>query len=119
VGRALLDDQLIQAERETLSAATRIRTIVGDLMMPTMTGFDFYAALTQQRPDDAQRVVFITGGTISAETALSLDALPNPRVEKPFDLGSLRALVAQRLSPLEALPPDLSSDNRAGAGPLE
>ena len=38
-----------------------------------------------------------TGGVFTARTQAFLDAVPNARVEKPFDRLQLKSLVAERL----------------------
>jgi two-component system cell cycle sensor histidine kinase/response regulator CckA len=37
----------------------------------------------------------MTGGAFTVRARQFLDAVPNPHVEKPFDVGRLRALVAK------------------------
>ena len=72
--------------------------IFSDLMMPDMTGMAFYEELLRTRPEDAARVVFLTGGAITAEIADFLATVPNLRLEKPFGVVALRATVQQILS---------------------
>ncbi len=42
---------------ESLSSGQRFDVIFSDLMMPQMTGMDFYRELTKRSPDDAGRIV--------------------------------------------------------------
>jgi fluoride ion exporter CrcB/FEX len=42
-------------------------------------------------------MVFVTGGAFTAGARSFLDEVPNARVEKPFELETLRALVNARL----------------------
>ena len=67
-------------------------------MMPDMTGMAFYEELLRTRPEDAARVVFLTGGAVTAEIADFLATVPNLRLEKPFGVVELRATVQQILS---------------------
>jgi len=67
--------------------------ILSDLMMPGMSGIDFYTALLQTHPKMASRVVFVTGGAFTPEANAFLGRLTNERLEKPFDVNQLRALV--------------------------
>ncbi|HVZ34744.1 MAG TPA: response regulator, partial [Polyangiaceae bacterium] len=46
---------------DLLDAGRSFDLIVSDLMMPEMTGIDFYEALCARHPDAARRVIFITG----------------------------------------------------------
>ncbi len=71
--------------------------ILCDLMMPDMTGPDFYEALLASRPQTARLVVFLSGGTITSDGADFLAAVSNARLEKPFELATLRELVRKRL----------------------
>ncbi len=78
----------------------RFDLILCDLMMPLMTGMDLYAAILDKVPDQAKRIVFLTGGAFTPSAQAFLDHVPNLRVAKPFNLTSLRMLVADRLAEL-------------------
>jgi PAS domain S-box-containing protein len=71
----------------------RYTVIVSDLMMPEMTGMEFYAQLQGLDPQQAQRVVFITGGAFTSTANTFLATVANPRLDKPFELTALRNLV--------------------------
>jgi DNA-binding response OmpR family regulator len=62
-------------------------------MMPKRTGMDLHAELAALSPDQAQRMVVLTGGTFTEKASRFLATVPNIRVEKPFDAASLRALI--------------------------
>ena len=70
----------------------RFDLILCDLMMPTMTGIDFYAEISSIAPEVLDRIVFITGGAFTPAARAFMDRVPNPRLEKPFTAHSLRAL---------------------------
>jgi CheY-like chemotaxis protein len=70
--------------------------ILCDLMMPDMTGMDLHADLVRRDPRVAERMVFLTGGAFTGDARRFLDEVPNARLEKPFDVGALRAAVRQR-----------------------
>ncbi len=74
--------------------------IFSDMMMPDMTGMDFYEALLKSRPDVAERVVFVSGGGITIETRDFLAAVTNVRIEKPFNVAKLRGTVQEMLARL-------------------
>lgn len=76
-----------------IARGDRFDVILCDLMMPTMTGMDLHAALTALAPDQAERMVLLSGGAFTPKARHFLDSVPNVRVEKPFDPTSLRALV--------------------------
>jgi CheY-like chemotaxis protein len=71
--------------------------VFSDLLMPEMTGMELHRALSQAHPALAQRMVFLTGGACT-EAAREFLAQPGMEcVEKPFDLESIRQVIARRL----------------------
>jgi CheY-like chemotaxis protein len=68
-----------------------------DLMMPEVSGTDFYKQLSVSAPELLDRLVFMTGGVFSTRTNAFLEKLPNPCIEKPFDIGALLALINERV----------------------
>jgi signal transduction histidine kinase len=68
--------------------------ILCDLMMPEMTGMDFYAALAAHSQTLARRVVFMTGGAFTPTAREFLDRVDNPHIDKPVDIKRLRQLIA-------------------------
>jgi CheY-like chemotaxis protein len=99
IGRLLRKDHQVTLAARAEDALRPIRdgkryaVIVSDIMMPEMTGMDFYAELQRLDPQQAGRVVFITGGAFTSGADAFLDAVANPRLEKPFELAALRELV--------------------------
>jgi PAS domain S-box-containing protein len=81
-----------------VTAGERFDVILCDLMMPTMTGMELYTALVSVAPDQAERMIFLTGGAFTPQTRAFLDDVTNARLEKPFQLEALRALVNARLT---------------------
>ena len=78
---------------ELLASGKRFDVILSDLMMPEMSGMEFYDELTRRFPAAADRVVFISGGTFTPSAKAFLDRVPNPRLEKPFDPRRLREII--------------------------
>jgi CheY-like chemotaxis protein len=62
-------------------------------MMRPMDGAEVYRALVAHRPNLAARIVFMTGGLVEPETQAFIRSLPNPCIEKPFDVRSLEQLL--------------------------
>jgi PAS domain S-box-containing protein len=94
------DVVVITSAREALDrivSGERFDVILCDLMMPIVTGAQFYDELTLLSPGIAARIVFLTGGAFTAKTREFLDRVPNARLEKPFESQTLRALVNERL----------------------
>jgi signal transduction histidine kinase len=79
-----------------LDAGERFDVILCDLMMPQMTGVDFYLELHARDAAQAERIVFMTGGAFAPSVREFIESVPNERVEKPFDIPRLLGLV-QRL----------------------
>jgi len=69
--------------------------ILCDVMMPVMTGIDFYEALARIDPSQLNRVVFITGGVLTESARRFLDAHAVPCLEKPVSLEQLEDVVAR------------------------
>jgi PAS domain S-box-containing protein len=80
-----------------IAAGERFDVILCDLVMPHVTGMDFYAELLYLDAEQARRVVFLTGGAFSPRARSFLDEVPNLRLEKPFDQAELKRLVKDRL----------------------
>ena len=63
--------------------------ILCDVMMPEMSGVEFYQKLQVIAPEQAARVVFVTGGVFSPEARAFLDAGKHRVIEKPVTQGAL------------------------------
>jgi CheY-like chemotaxis protein len=95
----LTDDHEVEVFTSAKRALARIASgenyhaIVCDVMMPEMSGADFHSALVRAEPEVAARIIFLTGGAFTLGAREFLDRVGNPRLDKPFDSQSLRALV--------------------------
>jgi two-component system cell cycle sensor histidine kinase/response regulator CckA len=88
-----------------LRAGERFDIILCDLMMPQMTGMDLFETLERELPEQARRFVFLTGGAFTPKSRTFLERVKNLRIDKPFEVSGLRAMVAERLrEPAEAQP---------------
>jgi CheY-like chemotaxis protein len=67
--------------------------VLCDIQMPAMSGFEFYSRLGETKSYPRDRVVFITGNPLGEETRRFLASIENPRVHKPFEPDTLRAVV--------------------------
>ena len=84
--------------------------ILCDCHMPALDGLAFYAVLTRQYPHLRQRVLFLTGETVSATTVAFLEQSGQPWLLKPCTMAVIRSAIAhllQRIAP----------DPRQGNGP--
>ena len=75
----------------------RFDLILTDLMMPQMTGMELHAKLCDVAPDQADGMVFMTGGAFNDSSRDFLDNVSNPHLDKPFDHQYLLGLINQRV----------------------
>jgi CheY-like chemotaxis protein len=68
-----------------------------DLMMPRMSGMDFFTELSQLCTDLASRTVFLTGGAFNGSARQFLSRFPSRVVDKPFEATALRSAIARVL----------------------
>lgn len=80
-----------------IDTGERFDVILCDLMMPQMTGMDLHAELSQVAQEQASRMIFLTGGAFTPGARAFLDEIPNLRIEKPFEIRYLRALINDRI----------------------
>jgi CheY-like chemotaxis protein len=103
IQRALGREHDVTGLLDPLEAARQIGSgrafdvILCDLMMPKVTGVDLYEMLVKIAPDQATRMIFITGGVFTDRGRAFLDTTKNAYLEKPVDIDALRALVAARI----------------------
>ncbi|MBN1207077.1 MAG: response regulator, partial [Myxococcaceae bacterium] len=88
---------------ERLRAGERYELILCDLMMPEMTGMELHETLMREAPEQAARMVFLTGGAFTEAAHAFLKTTRLPCLEKPFEPEALRArlrvLLARRAPP--------------------
>jgi len=61
--------------------------------MPEMSGEDLLRALREEAPDQAARVVIMTGGAFTPRSEEFLRSLTLPHLTKPLTLDNLRAAI--------------------------
>ena len=69
--------------------------IISDLKMPGMGGEELYESVRRISPDMARRIIFSTGDVASDEARSFLERTGNPYLQKPFELATMRKVVAQ------------------------
>jgi signal transduction histidine kinase len=77
-----------------IASGDRFDVILSDLMMPDMTGMDLHEELSRIAPDQAERMVFFTGGAFTDRARDFLKGVPNPCLEKPFVMADVLAVIA-------------------------
>jgi PAS domain S-box-containing protein len=70
--------------------------VLCDLMMPGMSGRQLWERVQEDFPSLAPRMVFLTGGAFTADAQDFLVRGGQRWLEKPFDVATLRAVVAGR-----------------------
>lgn len=64
-----------------------------DLMMPRMSGMDFFDAVSRTAPPQAKKIVFLTGGAFSPRSEEFLQSIENPCLPKPFSREIVTSVV--------------------------
>ena len=83
---------------ELFRRGERFDAILCDLMMPQTSGMDVYEELLRIAPDQAARMIFVTGGAFTDRARHFLQELKNPTLDKPFDSVRLFASVTRVLA---------------------
>jgi len=73
--------------------------ILCDLMFPGGSSEPFFDALVKERPELAQRVIFMTGGAFTPSGQSFLERSGRPRLTKPFTIGDLRDALSEPPAP--------------------
>ncbi|HEX8705026.1 MAG TPA: ATP-binding protein [Myxococcaceae bacterium] len=94
------DITLASGAREALGSILQggaFDLILCDLMMPEMTGMEFYAELKRLYPKQAESVVFFTGGAFTPATLDFVERQAGRVLNKPVDTQRLLELLRTRL----------------------
>jgi CheY-like chemotaxis protein len=76
----------------------RFDFILCDLTMPAMGGDELYGEIQRIAPDQALRIVFITGGATTEKARRFLESVPTPIIYKPYDVMELREMIRKWLA---------------------
>lgn len=89
------DTEVFFDAREALPAllADPPDVVLCDLMMPSMSGEEFYRQLESEAPALARRVILLTGGAFTPESVAFCDRMQERVVEKPVDPATLQARI--------------------------
>jgi signal transduction histidine kinase len=83
---------------DRIGSGERFDVILCDLMMPQMTGMDLHAELSSVAQEQADRMVFLTGGAVTTRARDFLAQTDRPCIEKPFDAIRLRGMINDRIN---------------------
>jgi CheY-like chemotaxis protein len=67
--------------------------VLCDVVLPDLSGPQFFEAVRERHPSLAPRFVFLTGGALHEHSCAFLSSVENPVVDKPFELETIRDLV--------------------------
>jgi PAS domain S-box-containing protein len=102
-------NRLLSSEHDVLSVAAAQEAlalcrdgatfdlILCDLMMPEMTGMDLHHELSRVAPEQAARMVFLTGGAFTERAWQFLADTIQEHIDKPVDPNVLRAIVRRHV----------------------
>ncbi|MCA9656548.1 MAG: hybrid sensor histidine kinase/response regulator [Myxococcales bacterium] len=86
------------AALERLDSGVEFDLVLCDLMMPDMTGMDFYGRVHELFPEVTERFVFMTGGAFTEAAARFIERTEHPVLTKPIRTATLREVVASALA---------------------
>lgn len=82
---------------ETIKSGAVLDVILCDLMMPDMTGMEFFEQLLSVNPVLARKVIFVSGGATTAQVGAFLASVANEKIDKPFRSALLREAIQRVL----------------------
>ena len=85
------------AALERFRRGERFDAVLCDLMMPHVTGMDLYERVAELAPEQARRMLFLTGGAFTTRARAFVEERPQALIEKPFDAATLLGRVRQLL----------------------
>lgn len=96
--RILTADHDVTVESDARAALDRLAhetydVVFCDLMMPNMSGMDFFDELNARAPEVARRIVFLTGGAFSPRSEEFLRRGKNLCLPKPFSREAVSSAV--------------------------
>ncbi|HSO40289.1 MAG TPA: response regulator [Labilithrix sp.] len=105
IRRILVTDHDVTLESDARVALERLThetfdVVFCDLMMPNMSGMDFFDALAERSPEQAARIVFLTGGAFSRRSEEFLRGSQNVCLPKPFSREAVSSVVRNMVAPL-------------------
>jgi signal transduction histidine kinase/CheY-like chemotaxis protein len=97
----------VSVESDGRMATQRIREggfdiILCDLMMPAMTGMEVFSEVQRESPEEAGKIIFMTGGVFVQEAEEFLAGMSGRWIEKPVNTIELETLLWNRVEALDA-----------------
>ncbi|MBM4348607.1 MAG: response regulator [Deltaproteobacteria bacterium] len=78
---------------EALGSIEEFDFVICDIKMPEMSGIDFYNIVKKKWPILKNRIIFSTGDILGDQTRVFINSVPNPCLEKPFNLTELKEAI--------------------------
>jgi len=96
------DGYTVDTAENGLAALTQLQAhrydvLVCDVRMPALNGPDLYARVLGQYASLSQRVIFLTGDTLGADTRAFLATCAQPWLPKPCTAAAIRRVIQQVL----------------------
>lgn len=85
----------VDEARALLAREPDVDAILCDLLLDGESGMDLHAWIERAHPLLARRMIFMTGGAYTKAARDFLGRVPNPRLEKPFRIEDVEALLAR------------------------
>ncbi|MDB4998576.1 MAG: sensor histidine kinase [Myxococcaceae bacterium] len=97
--------RMLRAECDVVIVATAVEglakldadppfdAVLCDLMMPHMSGMDFYDAVCAAHPQIVSRLFFMTGGAFTSRATQFVESLAHPPLDKPLRAAALRSML--------------------------
>lgn len=99
VFKRILGDSMSLSMATNLTEALRIvgeedfDAILCDVHLGPESGFDFHRQLKEQGDEQADRIIFLTGGFFTDKGADMADAIGNPVLYKPFSADDIQKAI--------------------------
>jgi DNA-binding NtrC family response regulator len=88
-----------QAALDLIGAGERFDVILCGVMLPGVSGMDFYEVVGPIAPELVERIVFMSGGAFTARARAFIERADIRSMEKPFpSLAAFRARVEEHLA---------------------
>jgi CheY-like chemotaxis protein len=82
------------AAMQRIADGERFDVILCDVMMPAMTGAELHHCLEEMAAEQAERMVFVSGGALTPATRAFLAPRQRRTLDKPFQPHELRRVIA-------------------------
>jgi two-component system NtrC family sensor kinase len=69
--------------------------IITDFKMPHMSGKDLFDWIKQKRPNLTNRIIFVTGDTVSLDTRTFFEENRSRYLAKPFKIEEVKEVIQQ------------------------